>query len=100
MRWQWIQAGYAGVSRREFLEGYTLEDMAERQAMEKLEPVGFVRLEWYLARLIALLKTVHGKKQYKWPEELIGYRNQVKKQTAEQALATLERMEARVNGRN
>jgi len=39
----------------------------------QIEPVGFFRLECYLARILAALIHMHSDQPFKWQEYLIGY---------------------------
>ena len=52
------QAGYAGVSRREWLSRFTAREYAELKAYRRLEPVGFERLDYYFAAMVASVKNV------------------------------------------
>ena len=60
--------------------------------MQKIEPTGQLRLEWYFAKLITAMEVgLCGSKDNDWRNRLIGYEQP--EQTMEQMLATLNRFE-------
>ena len=63
--------------------------------MQKVEPTGLARLEWYLAKLVSIMKNAWGDPGT-WPKELIGYEEP--QQSAEQILAAFEQFERQFNG--
>ena len=58
--------------------------------MQRIEPTGSVRLEWYLARILAVLKTGIGGTDKDFLEQLVGYEEE--EQTPEAALAMIDRL--------
>ena len=66
--------------------------------MQQIEPTGQLRLEWYLARLTAVVASSWGGGKVDWRDFLIGYEKP--QQTMEQAMAVLNRFDQQFDGNN
>lgn len=61
--------------------------------MNRIEPTGMVRIEWYLARLTKAVLSALGGDLKDWQEFLIKYQEPEKEQTPEESLAQWEAFE-------
>ncbi len=67
---------------------------------DKIEPTGMIRLEWYLARILATMKNAFSKSKVNWGDELIQFKGETVEQTEDQIYKAVRSIGNVVDGNN
>ena len=91
--WQWRNAAYAGVSRREWLGRFTAKELAEFEAAGRVEYLGADRLDYLACCIIATVRNQWAEEPIK-PEQLMGlcYRENPEQAEADRLAVQAERL--------